>query len=749
MRRAWVMVPGLLLLPVMTLPAPPPAAADEPAPYPDLLALSLPRVTDIEADPTRERAFVAGGGNSDHVEIVSSAGESLGSVPIQHPQDLLLSPDGATMYVAVARDPARIDAIDLETLEVSTVAVVDGDGPTMAHDLAWAAGMVWATVDVDSHRRIVAVDPDSGATTSFARPGLDPSIDSSPARPDMLVVGDAPTLWRYRVTGGSSPTFVEQARRDLEDGFDEVALSPDGRRLVTMAHNYYDAQAYRAGDLSDVDSWSVQGFVDDVEFRADGQTAISSGDEVSVFGAGHTSFAARYAVPEDQRYLETAPGGLAWGDDELYSVLVDSYDGNPQLAVLPADAPDANPVTNGVQGSFFHRILAVPGTGRAFLTQGRNGNGVFVLDRSGRITQVIEHLPGAEEMTLDADGSTLYVALNRADAVAAIDTRTLRVRRIPTGTDSCPSSVAVTGRRLWFTGTCSWVNGPLGAIDLDTQRVRFPVGDVSATLLTSSPSRPHILWAGGFDWVAGEVMKLRVSRSGPPSVRLLSQVAAGPAQTDQVLTPDGLHLLPATPGAEVHPVLDARTLRLVGAADTQFNPVATAVRSDGLFAAGVADHFSDGWLNDPVQGWTIRVFDTALGRQVVHRKGLYLSRGAWVSPRGLAFGRRDLYAVHEDIDGDLRVVSRRMPPVRALTLTADRAAYESGNRARLVAHVTTGRRVVRIHRVTDSGRTLVERGPTDRFGNLDARLRVRPGQRYVATMGGHRSGLVIEGTDDR
>lgn len=754
MPRAMVMVAGLLL-PLTGLPA---ATADEPAPYPDLLPLALPRVTAIEADPARERAFVAGGGNTDHVEIVSSAGESVGSVPIEHAVDLVLSPDGSTMYVSVARGPARVDAIDLETLEVSTVAELDNGNPAIgAGEIIWAAHSLWVVTNTEGDNEIASVVPSTRQTRFFDL--ADGRVSTTAGAPDnwMVIVATTNELQVHQAQGGGDPHFSRVHERSLIGAnITDVALGADDTEVFTVSGGYRGVPAFGSASLLPVDSLNVQAFADDIAVRDDGQVAVSHGDAVSVFAAGHTSFAARHAVPDDPALdLETAPDGLAWGDDELYSVLVDGHDTDPQVAVLPAEAPTSNPVATGIQGNGLARILAHPGENRAYLTQGADGNGVFVLDRAGRISHVLEHLPGATEMALNRSGRRLYVALSRGDAIAVVDTRTLRVRgRIHTGIDSCPRSVAVMGRRLWFTGGCyGYGSGTFGAIDLDRGdfTVRRPPGEpLAGTFLLASPTHPDTLWAATPELYNGELWQLRADEWAEPVMKVRSMVKAGPDQTDQALTPDGLHLLPATPGAEFHPVLDARTLELAGAADTQFNPVATAVRSDGLFAAGVANHFSDGWLNDPIQQWTIRVFSTALGRQVVHRRGLYLSHGAWVSPRGLAFGRRDLYAVHEDADGDLRVVTRRMPPVRPLTLTADRAAYERGERARLVAHVTVRpRTVVRIHRVTRDGRTLVERGRPDRFGNLATRVKVKPGQRFVATMGTHRSRIAIEGVDAR
>lgn len=734
-------VVGVWLALVLSLVGAPGRADDEPAPYPGTTALTIPRLSAIEADPAHDRAFVAGGGNTEAIDVVASSGELEGSIPLRHADDLLLSPDGTTMYVSVRREPARIDAIDLDTLEVSTVALIENGDPDLeAGQLAWAAGTLWVVASPNGIKNVaVSVDPQSGDTAFFDLPVFQPSITGSPGRPDTLVVGASDELHRYRVTGGETPSFeLEQSRRLVAADIDEVTLSPDGSRIVVVEHAYRGPQVYRTRDLASIDSYNVQSDTNAVAFGPDGQVAVSHRG-VSVFGAGHTSFAARYAVPPGNAPsgdVTTTRNGLAWGDDELYSVLAGPYDGNVRIAVLPGDTPAGGPPADEVQGTAFHRVLAVPGRGRAFLTQGRDGNGVFVLDRSGRVTEVVEHLPGATEMTLDRDGSTLYVALSRADSIAVIDTRTLAVRRIFTGTDSCPESLALTGRRLWFAGTCYLLSsGPMGAVDLGSGTLHSRLGrDAYGTYLTSSPMHPDTVWAATPAGPSGDLRRLTVTTRGRAVVKQREVVDVGPSQVDQALTPDGLHLLPATPGTPFHPVLDPRKLTLVGAAPTQFNPLGVAVRSDGLFAAGVGDADLPGWLNEPTQSWAVRVFSTALGPLLGSPRGLRLPRGAWISPRGVAFGDRDLYTVH-DVDGDLRIDVQQMPSLRPVTLTADQAGYRRGERARLVAHVTpSSGDVVAVHRRTPRGPVLVERGRTDRFGNLATEVKVRPGQRYVATL---------------
>ncbi|MDX6225743.1 MAG: hypothetical protein QOE64_2119, partial [Frankiales bacterium] len=109
-----------------------------------------------------------------------------------------------------------------------------------------------------------------------------------------------------------------------------------------------------------------------------------------------------------------------------------------------------------------------------FQSFGRNESTIAVRDISDGTTTVIEGQYGASGMALSADGSQLYVALAAGDAISVIDTTSLtELRRVGTGTASCPSAVAETPGRAWFIDSC--VDGgdghgrELRSVDLGTE----------------------------------------------------------------------------------------------------------------------------------------------------------------------------------------------------------------------------------------------------------------------------------------
>src|SRR5712691_3033124 len=55
-----------------------------------------------------------------------------------------------------------------------------------------------------------------------------------------------------------------------------------------------------------------------------------------------------------------------------------------------------------------------------------NNSRVVAVDHRGNVVKLFRNEPGAAGMALDPGHSTLYVALQQGDAIAAIDTATLR-----------------------------------------------------------------------------------------------------------------------------------------------------------------------------------------------------------------------------------------------------------------------------------------------------------------------------------
>ncbi|NES37642.1 hypothetical protein G3554_15955 [Micromonospora sp. PPF5-17] len=133
------------------------------------------------------------------------------------------------------------------------------------------------------------------------------------------------------------------------------------------------------------------------------------------------------------------------------------------LAAGPAYAEGAT----GLGIDAYAEMVVDSARGHLFFSLGRERSGVRVTDLAGGAQRTIPDLPGASGMALSPDGSTLYVALADADAVAAVDTTTLTVqRRYGLGSSTCPTWLAPAGGKLYIGHGCQVGKGKLGSLDL-------------------------------------------------------------------------------------------------------------------------------------------------------------------------------------------------------------------------------------------------------------------------------------------
>jgi len=132
-------------------------------------------------------------------------------------------------------------------------------------------------------------------------------------------------------------------------------------------------------------------------------------------------------------------------------------------------------------------------------------------------------LPGPTDLLLSADRSTLYVALPNVNAVAAFDTESLQqVARYSTGNGTCPRSLALSGRWLWFGYACDvygW-NGNIGRVDLGAQPATVRTGLVGGVApfygapLVDSPPNGGVLVVGQPNLSPGSLQTYAIGTDG-------------------------------------------------------------------------------------------------------------------------------------------------------------------------------------------------------------------------------------------
>lgn len=257
------------------------------------------------------------------------------------------------------------------------------------------------------------------------------------------------------------------------------------------------------------------------------------------------------------------------------------------------------------------RDLVVDSTHGHLFLSGGGSNGVVVRDLDGAAVTTITDEPGAWQMTLSDDSSTLYVALSAGDAISAVSTTTLtEVARYPTGVSTCPQSVAVTGGKLWFAYGCVGQTPQVGSLDPSVGAASVRTHQVAGAYghmlrLQSSPSRPGLLVAGE-PGLSPSTLRLLDVTGGAPVVT--ASIEPGSNLVDMAVTDDGTHVITAYGSPYQHHSYRTTDLSgdgVYGDPKAYPNAVATAGR---LVAAGRYFGTPTVTVYD-TDGSTIRTFD--------------------------------------------------------------------------------------------------------------------------------------------
>ncbi|MFI7342370.1 YncE family protein [Streptomyces sp. NPDC050085] len=254
---------------------------------------------------------------------------------------LALSKDSSKLYVALSTADA-IAEIDTATL-TETHRYPTGAG-TKPETLALAGGKLWFGYAADSQGGIGSVDVASTApTATLVASGRSwyyaPSLESSPADPNVLVAGQEGTspasMAVYDTAAGDLQKRVESSfiSSPSISFLNDFAVTADGQNIVLAANNPSDHQVVRLSDLTSNGSYSSWQFPNAVAVASDGTVATGAeGDFVKTYRPGTTWPAYReYGVNDLQR------DGLAWAPDEnrLFAVTGVFQGSAPTLHVLP------------------------------------------------------------------------------------------------------------------------------------------------------------------------------------------------------------------------------------------------------------------------------------------------------------------------------------------------------------------------------------------------------------------------------
>ncbi|MFI7408378.1 Ig-like domain repeat protein [Streptomyces sp. NPDC049627] len=308
--------------------------------------LPLKSTGDIVVDGVHQRVFISDP-TAGQVVVTDYAGAVVGTVgSLPGVRGLELSPDSGTVYAAVGNADAIV-AIDTAT---ATEAHRYSTGTADPQYLAETGGKIWFGYGGAAQGQIGSLDlsgTDPVVTLNQAPTNAwysAPILETSAGAPGTLVAG-APgqspvVLAVYDVTSGTPSETAHAFDPGSTGGGNlmDMAVTPDGKDVVTASGAPYYQAVYKLTDLSKDGAYTTNPYPNAVDIAPNGDVAAgtSSTDEpdIHLFKPGTSLALKEYNLGNDQ----LAARGLAWAPDtsRLFAV---SRTGGDAFALHVYDDP--------------------------------------------------------------------------------------------------------------------------------------------------------------------------------------------------------------------------------------------------------------------------------------------------------------------------------------------------------------------------------------------------------------------------
>ncbi|WEH16642.1 Ig-like domain repeat protein [Streptomyces sp. VNUA24] len=300
---------------------------------------------DIVVDGVHQRVFISDPTNgkivvTDYYGIVRKQFTNLPGV-----QGLELSADSGTLYGAV-RDADTIVAVDTAT-ETESARYPVGDAPV---GVAVAGGKVWfgygaaaegniGSLDLSGAEPVVALDQDT-TRLWYSAPILDVVPGSG------TVVAGEPGGSKLAVYDVSSGAASRTAAVDTGGGnMGDLAVTPDGQRVVVASGSPYHHQVFKTSDLTADGTYASDTYPNSVAIAPDGTVAAGIDGiyepDIYIYEPGSTTSIREYDFPNTGGSSggdELPDSGLAWAPDgsRLFAV---TYNDEGVYSLRTLDAP--------------------------------------------------------------------------------------------------------------------------------------------------------------------------------------------------------------------------------------------------------------------------------------------------------------------------------------------------------------------------------------------------------------------------
>ncbi|MFF4504735.1 YncE family protein [Streptomyces sp. NPDC001401] len=307
---------------------------------------------DVVVDGVHQRVFISDPKNgkvvaTDYNGTVVGTIESLAGV-----RGLELSADSGTLYAAV-EDADAIVAIDTATATEAhrypTGAGTQPEYPALAGGKLWfgyrgsGTGNI-GSLDLSGSDPVVSLGQDTNKTWNDA-----PILASSPGAPGTVVAGtsgQSPNeLAVFDVSSGSATRTAYAWDPGSSSDLSDLAVTPDGKDVVTASGSPYKQQVFKVSDLSGDGSYTTNAYPNAVDIAPNGAVAAGTfswyDPDVHIFEPGISAPVRQYDFPNtgNSSGADTlAASGLAWAPDasKLFAV---SYNDSDVYSLRVLDNP--------------------------------------------------------------------------------------------------------------------------------------------------------------------------------------------------------------------------------------------------------------------------------------------------------------------------------------------------------------------------------------------------------------------------
>jgi hypothetical protein len=321
-----------------------------------VVTLPITSYSHMLVDSAHKHLFITSGSGSTSILVTDYSGQTVATIGNEPgATGLALSPDGSTVYAALAAGDA-VSAISTSTLaETARYATGTGTDPTY---VAATSGKIWFSYDAAAAQASIgSIDPSTSPATvtlsAAAGTWSIPPVLAATASGELVASEPSQSpneLATYDVSTGTATVLAPQQFFTEAGNFKSMAITPDGQDVVTASGAPYQQEIFKISDLSAAGTYPTTPYPNSVAIAADGTVAAGTtigSNEVFMFAPGGSTPLNTISFGSNQ----LADDGVALTPDDslLFAITLQNA---PTLNIIP------NPAQHG------HDLLAQPGRDR-------------------------------------------------------------------------------------------------------------------------------------------------------------------------------------------------------------------------------------------------------------------------------------------------------------------------------------------------------------------------------------------------